>query len=163
MIIDLRELLEPRGRIEGDVNTRVDDPVAGELVVPCHVAVDYRQSQGVFYFHGVVDADVGGVCHRCLEPLTTHVSGEFDVIARRGEEFGVEGDEVITLAAHEHEVPMEPFVHEAVVLNVPMVLVCRDDCRGLCPVCGANLNNTTCECGESGDARWDALRRLKSE
>jgi len=163
MIIDLRELLESRGRVEGDVETRVEDPVAGELAVPCHVAVDYRQLQGVFYFHGTVDAAVAGVCHRCLEAVSTRVGGEFDVMARRGEASGVEGDDVITLAAHEHEVDLDPLVHEVVVVGTPMVLVCRDDCRGLCPTCGANLNTAPCNCGAPGDSRWDALRRLKSE
>ena len=163
MIIDLRELLELRGRIEGDVTTRVDDPVAGELVVPCRVVVDYRQSQGVFYLHGAVDADVAVVCHRCLEPVTAHVNGDFDVIVRRGESSGVEGEDVITLGAHEHEVPMEPLVHETVVVNAPMVVACRDDCRGLCPNCGVNLNTGSCDCGEAGDSRWDALRRMKLE
>jgi uncharacterized protein len=161
MIIDLRELVHLRGEIEGDVVTHVDDPVAGELVVPCHVLVDYRQSQGVFYLHGSVDADVGTVCHRCLEPVTAHVNGEFDVMVRRGDSVGVEGDDVITLAAHEHEVPVEPLVHETVVVNAPMVVACRDDCRGLCAVCGTNLNTGSCACGEAGDSRWDALRDVK--
>lgn len=163
MIIDLRELLEPRGRVEGDVETRVEDPVAGELAVPCHVAVDYRQSQGVFYFHGAVDATLAGVCHRCLEPVSSRMGGEFDVMARRGEASGVEGDDVITLAAHEHEVRLDALVHETVVVNTPMVVLCREDCKGLCPTCGANLNTAPCDCSAPADSRWDALRKLKSE
>jgi uncharacterized protein len=163
MIIDLRELVHLRGEVEGDVVIRVDDPVAGELVVPCHVTVDYRQSQGVFYLHGSVEADVGAVCHRCLEPMTTRVNGGFDVIVRRGDSPAGEGEDVITLAAHEHEVPMEPLVHETVVVNVPMVVACRDDCKGLCPECGTNLNTGSCKCGEAGDPRWDVLRNPKSE
>ncbi|MDH4038001.1 MAG: DUF177 domain-containing protein [Candidatus Krumholzibacteria bacterium] len=161
MIIDLRELVHLRGDIEGDVVTRVDDPVAGELIVPCHVTVDYRQSQGTFYLHGSVDADVGTVCHRCLEPVTSRVSGVFDVIVRRGVAEGGGGDDMIILASHEHEVPLEPLVHEAVVVSVPMVVACRDDCKGLCPGCGTNLNAGSCTCKDKGDSRWDALRDVK--
>jgi uncharacterized protein len=163
MIIDLRELTEPRGRIEGDVSTRIDDPVAGERVVPCHVAVDYRQTQGMFYLHGVVDGDFGTTCHRCLEPVTERVTGDFDVMVRRGEHTGEEGEDVITLASHEHLVPVEPLVHETLVVNLPMIVVCRDDCRGLCPACGTNLNTGSCTCAQTGDPRWDTLRRMKSE
>jgi DUF177 domain-containing protein len=58
---------------------------------------------------------------------------------------------------------MEPLVHETVVVNVPMVVACRDDCRGLCPTCGTNLNAGSCTCGDAVDSRWDALRDMKSE
>lgn len=163
MIIDLRELLEPRGRIDGDVTTRIDDPMGGELDVACRVSVDYRQTQGLFYFHGSVACGLATACHRCLEPVTAPVRGEFDVVVRRGEHEGGTGEDVITLATHEHLVPMEPVVHETVVLNAPMIVVCREDCRGLCPSCGANLNAGPCACGGSVDGRWDALRRMKSE
>lgn len=163
MIIDLRELLELRGRIDGDVTTRIDDPVGGELVVPCHVTLDYRQAQGMFYFHGSVVGSIGTACHRCLEPVNAHVDGEFDVMVRRGEHEGEQGEDVITLATHEYQVPVEPIVHETVVVNAPMIVLCRDDCRGLCPTCGANLNDGSCACGGTGDARWDALRRMKLE
>lgn len=163
MIIDLREMQELQGRLEGDVSTRFDDPVAGELFVPCRVAVDYRQSQGVYYLHGSVEADVAAVCHRCLEALSVRVTGTFDVMVRRGEDAGPAGDDVILLGPHEYEVALEPLVHETVVVNTPMVIACREECRGLCPSCGTNLNTGTCACGTAGDSRWEALRKMKLE
>ena len=161
MIIDLRELTDARGRIDGDVVTRIDDPAGGELNVTCRVAVDYRQTRGMFYFHGEVDGAAGAVCHRCLEPVTARISGEFDVIVRRGEDEGEGGEDVITLASHVHRVEMDPLVHETVVVNAPMIISCRDECRGLCPTCGINLNTGSCSCGGDEDARWDALRKMK--
>lgn len=163
MIIDLRELIEPDGRIDGDVTTRIDDPVGGELVVPCHVTVEYRQAQGMFYFHGSVSGGIGTACHCCLEPVIVPVSGEFDVLVRRGEHEGEAGEDVITLATHEYQVPVESLVHETVVVNAPMIVRCRDDCRGLCPTCGVNRNTEPCSCGDGGDARWDDLRKTKLE
>ncbi len=163
MIIDLRELVHQSGRIDGEVNTRIDDPVVGEVVVACRVAVSYRQAQGIVYLHGTVEGDVATVCHRCLEPATAHLEGDFDVMVRRGEHEGEAGDDVVVLATHEHEMAMEPFVHEALVLSAPMIVLCRDDCRGLCPTCGAYLNAGPCRCTASADPRWDALRRMKSD
>lgn len=161
MIVDLHELTELSGRIEGDVDTNIDDPVGGELVVPCRVVLDYRRSQETFHFHGSVEGDMGTVCHRCLEPVTVRVSGEFDVLVRRGEHDGETGDDVITLASHEHLVSLEPVLHETVVVNAPMIVACRDDCRGLCPTCGANLNAGSCACDGNEDTRWDSLRGMK--
>jgi uncharacterized protein len=45
------------------------------------------------------------------------------------------------------------------VVSVPMVILCADDCRGLCPVCGANRNRDACRCQSAADPRWNALRR----
>ena len=52
-------------------------------------------------------------------------------------------------------------VCEALALELPLKPLCKADCRGLCPVCGANRNETVCECKiERADSRWDALRDL---
>jgi uncharacterized protein len=64
------------------------------------------------------------------------------------------------LSPNEYEVDLAPYVHEAIVLSAPMVVVCREDCRGLCPSCGVNLNRETCTCRPNADPRWDALRKL---
>jgi uncharacterized protein len=143
------------------VPTRVIDPAGSELDVACHVAVDYRQTQGMYYLHGEVAGVADAVCHRCLDPVKARVDGEFDVIVRRGEHQGDQGEDVITLASHEHQVPLDPLVHETVVVNVPMIISCREDCRGLCPRCGINLNTGSCTCTDDGDTRWDALRNVK--
>jgi len=46
-------------------------------------------------------------------------------------------------------------------LSIPMKLLCREDCQGICPGCGANLNQEACRCGEKpGDPRWEKLREL---
>ncbi|HEX5131597.1 MAG TPA: DUF177 domain-containing protein [Candidatus Krumholzibacteria bacterium] len=161
MIIDLRELLHASGRIEGAVLSHLDDPVGGDVVVPCQVTVDYRFSQGMFYFHGSVAGEFATACHRCLAPVATRISGEFDLIVRRSEHEGEFGEDVMTLATHEHEVSIDPWVHETVVVNEPMIVLCREDCKGLCPTCGTDLNTGTCNCESGDDPRWDALRRMK--
>ena len=50
-----------------------------------------------------------------------------------------------------------------VLLASPVKLICREDCKGLCPQCGTNLNNATCNCQQPGDPRWAALGELKNK
>ena len=55
-------------------------------------------------------------------------------------------------------------VRQTLILAVPLKLLCRPECKGLCPQCGTNLNNETCSCTTvEADPRWDALRALKEE
>ena len=59
-------------------------------------------------------------------------------------------------------VDLRPAVREQLLLALPMVAVCREDCKGLCGSCGQNLNEKTCGCRQDhGDPRWQALKRLK--
>jgi len=57
-------------------------------------------------------------------------------------------------------VPLEPLVEEQVQLELPLKALCRDDCRGLCPMCGADRNLAPCVCKPPSDERWKSLRTL---
>lgn len=161
LILDIRSLGYAAAHLSAVDCTLVEDALAGVVSVPCRVDLDCRPSGGAWYVHATVEGEVSAVCHRCLEPVQRTVTGEFDLIVRRGEHGGEVADEVVVLGPHEHEVVLDPFIHETVVVNMPMVIVCRDDCQGLCPTCGANRNRESCHCKPSGDARWDALKKLK--
>jgi len=57
-------------------------------------------------------------------------------------------------------VPFDPLVEEQVQLELPLKALCRDDCRGLCPMCGADRNLASCLCKPPADERWKSLRTL---
>ena len=160
MIVDIRELAEAAGRLSATGATTVDDPMAGRIPVPWTVGIDYRQSGGGYIFHAAVEGAIATACQRCLVPVRHTVRGEFDLMVRRGEP-GDGGDDVVFLAAQQYEVEFDPFIHEAIVVNTPMIIVCGEECRGLCPVCGANRNIDACTCESPADERWDALKKLK--
>jgi len=160
MLIDVRELIHTSGRIVARDQVTVDDPAQGEMVVPCRVDVDYRKTGVAYHLHATVVTDWETRCARCLDLVHQSVTGEFDLVVKHEEHGGESSDEMILLGPHEHEVVLDPLVHEAVLLAVPMVTLCREDCAGLCPVCGVNRNQETCACGESTDSRWDALKKL---
>lgn len=160
MKVDIRELVEASGRFEADESVAIDDAMGGEIVAPCHVEVEFRQSHDTIHFTGTVATTLLTQCHRCLDPVRQDLAGDFELMVRRGEHAAEEGDDLVTLPLHQYDVDLGPYVHEAIVLGTPMIVVCREDCRGLCPSCGVNLNRETCACRPSGDSRWDALRKL---
>jgi len=159
MILDLHEFDRPGGTITGEEMVQVEDPLAGEVGVPCRIELDYRQTSGTFHFHGRLDGAYPSECVRCLDPVNVSVRGEFDLLVRRGEHGGETADDLVVLSPSEHHVDLSPVIRETFVLNEPMIVLCTESCRGLCPDCGANWNRETCNHGEARDPRWDALRK----
>lgn len=136
-------------RFEGEVDVRVQASVAGT---------------GEF----VVRAEVSGRrltdCRRCAE--TVHRSLDRDFLWVFGEPDEEQGEDagVRTVAADALKLDLGPVLREDMILEMDQWIVCTPECRGLCPHCGANRNETTCDCSsDEPDPRWDALRALKTE
>ncbi len=104
---------------------------------------------------GFVSAPWTGACRRCLAPA----SGVLRVPVR--ELYTEDGDGEETYPLVNDEVDLEPLVHDAVLLELPQAPVCRPDCQGLCPYCGANRNEERCDCEAPLDPRWSALDALR--
>jgi len=67
-----------------------------------------------------------------------------------------------TYPIHGDHIDLEPMAREAVVLGLPLAPLCRPDCKGLCPSCGADLNQGPCGCPPAAaDPRWAALDALR--
>jgi uncharacterized protein len=76
----------------------------------------------------------------------------------------IEEDDLSTAFYENDEIDLGQLMREQFYLSVPMKPLCQDDCRGLCPVCGTNLNRGTCECKQGwDDPRLAVLRNLKHE
>lgn len=104
---------------------------------------------------GTIQAPWVGACRRCLVPA----SGTLHLALR--ELYTDEGDGEETYPLVGDEVDLEPLVRDAVLLELPPAPLCRDDCRGLCPTCGANRNEESCGCEAPRDPRWSALDVLR--
>ncbi len=103
-------------------------------------------------------------CHRCLGRFPMPVDVSFDLVLQRGEGIqppaGVESEDFIVLPLGEEVFDLFPRVREAMILEIPIKVLCREDCKGLCPKCGANLNEETCACpAEPPDDRWGPLKK----
>ena len=103
-------------------------------------------------------------CARCLEPVRQRVDKEFDLYYRpvktiaRNEEVQIDGAELEIGFYHGNGLLLEDVLKEQVLLDLPMKLLCRPDCQGLCPQCGEDRNLVACDCSpEAGDSRWAPL------
>jgi len=89
------------------------------------------------------------ICDRCGEPFLVGVGDRYEVIFIQRESplpGEIPGDDLRTYSPVQDELDLTTEVRDAVLLSVPLKLLCRDDCRGLCQHCGANLNIETCRC-----------------
>lgn len=117
---------------------------------------------GRFYWHGRLEGDVEMPCRRCLADASAHVDDDAHII------FAEEGDEdtddpdVFRLARDAAELDLRPAIREQWLLAVPHFALCREDCQGLCPTCGADLNAGPCGCAPAADSRWVALNKINS-
>jgi uncharacterized protein len=109
-------------------------------------------------------------CARCLEPVAQKVARQFDLLYRP---LGTDaGNEELSVTAAEAEIGyyqgeglvLGDTLREQVLLAVPLKVVCREDCKGLCPTCGKNRNVESCSCAPPlGDPRWSALKDIREK
>jgi uncharacterized protein len=123
--------------------------------------------------HGLVIAgtfggDVQLICSRCLERFQFQTEDRFDLYcdlglsAPHGEGRELDEDELDVTYLEEGKVNTDHLLRENFLLNLPVQPLCREDCRGLCPQCGANLNLGSCGCqAPGGDPRLQVLRKLR--
>ncbi len=161
-VVNIADLVDKPGarrrdRVEGRLAepvTVVDSTLRNEVPVVVDTLLEWV-SDGLLAT-GTVEGAWEGPCRRCLTPvqgrLRTDVQELFESNPRDGESYRLGHDRV----------DLEPLARESLVLDLPLAPLCREDCRGLCPTCGADLNQGDCDCPPAEpDARWAALDVLR--
>jgi uncharacterized protein len=150
------------GQLEANDDFRVVEPVA--------LAFDIFKDNQQFRLTGSVRTTLEMPCSRCLEPYIMPIDQSFDLryqphAKNTGEgEREIEEDDLTTAFYENDEIDLGQLMREQFYLSLPMKPLCREDCQGLCPVCGTNLNKSTCDCKrEWEDPRFAALRKLKTD
>jgi uncharacterized protein len=121
--------------------------------------------------HGKVDTTLETECDRCLGRAVSPVAAPFDLFYKPVDADPAEDEVAIDEGEAEmgfYEEPglvLEDILREQLLLQLPMQHICSEDCKGICPVCGANRNEVVCGCdaarGQMLDERWKALKDLK--
>lgn len=165
-----------RGWIEGlelGVEGEIDAPLRIDLVI-------YRSGEEVFA-EGRVEGRVGFPCYRCLEPAAAPLSGSFRVTylpapaeiagARRSETGEAPAEDMagapdpgdVDVYYHVDGVfDLLPMLREQILVALPHRALCGENCKGLCPSCGADLNAGNCDCSaQSGFSKFGKLRDLR--
>lgn len=117
---------------------------------------------------GELNAVLKAQCDRCLNAVPVAIETPFDLIyvpedpsASQAGELEV-FDRDLDVAVYENEqINLDDLVLEQLELSLPARVLCREDCRGLCSECGADLNFEKCRCEKPIDPRWQALADLK--
>lgn len=165
--VDLGQL-DREGSVAVEARVAADDELwkdtdlkwAGDVTV--RLRASYAGT-GEIVARGTVDGTLSQECRRCLEPVDTEVAEEVTMV------FVTDTDEYEGGGAYELEpigdqLDLSDAVREEVVLATSPFVVCKPECRGLCPQCGKDLNEGSCDCTmEEPDPRWAVLRELKSE
>ncbi len=150
-----------------------------------HITFELQRRGTNVVVEGTIDLAYAFECGRCAETFNRPAHVPFGFVCMQGTEdappnaesddLDVEGldDEAVMptdpdgereIVFYEgHTLDLEPAIAEQIVLTLPTWPVCTDDCKGLCPNCGANLNNENCSCAAQViDPRWAALGPLKA-
>ena len=107
---------------------------------------------------GSIDVPWHGACRRCLRPLAEVAVCDVDELYQST----VTNSEAFEIV--DNQLDLLPMVRELALLDAPEAPLCRPDCAGLCPVCGADLNETTCECvAPVVESQWAVLDQLKEQ
>jgi uncharacterized protein len=147
----------------GETGLTIPDGVgaAGEAELASELTGEIR-------LRGDIEANGVAVCDRCLEPITVPLSGPFRVSYEPRENEPIEDE--VEISEKDAEVSyyegdglnLADVVREQVLLALPMQKLCRPECQGICPNCGINRNESSCDCHvEQVDERWAALKSLK--
>ncbi len=142
------------------------------LIQDVEVAGTLSKSGKDIYLSGKIKTELRLLCSRCLESFQFPVDCELKSHFVPREETGTEHPE-IELSASDIEIEyydgdridINPSVHDQILLALPFVVVCGDNCKGLCVECGNNLNKGRCGCANEGpvDPRLEVLRSLKEK
>ena len=172
MFLNLRKIHAAHERFEKVYEPGAFGPDQDGFKVAAQVTLtfDVYKDKDQFRLVGRVQTTLELPCSRCLEPFTSSVDAAFDLryqphATNTGEgEIEVEEDD-LTTAFYEHDaIDLGHLMREQMYLALPMKPLCCDDCRGLCPTCGANLNLGTCGCKHDWeDPRLAVLKKLRSE
>jgi uncharacterized protein len=117
---------------------------------------------------GSVKVPIEIECTRCLAPIRSELDIVFDIdfvgreLLPESKETHLENSDLDTDLIEDDEIDLTEIAREQILLNLPETTLCREECKGICPTCGEDLNEADCQCGEDDiDPRWAALKNLK--
>lgn len=129
-----------------------------------------NRTLGEVRIQGDLSVTIVTPCDRCLENTSFPVSDHFDLLYVPARNQVAPGEEEIDEAAIEvgyyegNGLSLKDVLREVVLLSLPMQLVCSEDCKGICPVCGQNRNQSDCGCRvEAVDDRWNKLKQFRAQ
>jgi uncharacterized protein len=172
MFLDIKDLAVQKQVIRKSYAPGSVDYQTAEMrqLDPLEVNATAELLEGQIRVAGEIETKVELVCARCLEPVVDELHRSFDLFyhplpkGEKSEEARLREDDAEIGFFEGEGLFLADVLREQVLLALPMKVICRSDCRGLCPNCGANLNHEECRCEtHAADPRLAPLARLKQD
>ncbi len=159
MILDISKLVKNEGA-SIDVSTDISfDSLEfnGQNInftSPMHLQGSIKNINGLLYLTLECSADYTSLCGRCLDPVDSKLDFSIKEVFSKTES---ENDDIIILDSN--EIDLKEIAEQGFYCALPIAVLCSEDCKGLCPSCGVNLNKDTCDCETDDiDPRLIALK-----
>jgi uncharacterized protein len=173
--------LELTEKVSADLLASALEPSEGfKLVSPGALQVKFKKVAGRVFLNGTMQPDLIAPCKRCLKdvPVNTPVSFSLRMVEKQEHERELSGegdddgagesagsfdlDQADAEPFDGKTIDLDPIIREQVLLALPVSVLCREDCKGLCTVCGQDLNEKDCGCERKVvDVRLAKLRDIK--
>jgi uncharacterized protein len=170
MRIELDKLEERGGkftRLYEANDLPLDDPEV-RLIGPAEVSGRLQREGNEVALRGRLKSKLEVVCGRCLRPVELPIAADFSERFVRAVSWAAEEQhelqaEDLNISVFDGEgIELDDLVREELLLAVPVNVLCREDCQGLCPICGTDRNLNPCQCEvDEIDSRWQKLKELQ--
>ena len=161
MQIDLRDIIDvPGGMVSFDYEPILSGFETGsqkQITGHPRAVGTVRNAAGVLTLSCELQVTVICICARCLKETETHKSISISAVLSENEE---DSDEFDVYELNGTMADIDEIVRTAFVLEADERFLCREDCKGLCPTCGADLNEGLCSCKKEIDPRFAVLGQL---
>lgn len=164
MILDLSEIIkneESKISFDGKLDVQSVEFMGEEYIFPepLYVKGEVRNNSKNLELTGEVTGKVSVSCARCAKPFDADVRYRIkEILVREDGQVASDSDAVFYTG---YEIDITDIVKNGFLMNIPSRYLCREDCKGLCPHCGKDLNEGECDCdSEVQDPRWAALAEI---
>ena len=151
---EIDEVLTTKGSIEASRFMGVENSEF-HMMTPVNYTLTVHKFDNIVTLEGPVTFEASFTCGCCLEEFTQAMAVDMNIrlTPRSAQPLAAEtelkSDELDLYYYDGDEIDLDPYVYEEVLLNMPLRPVCKEDCQGLCGVCGKNKNLETCDCHET--------------
>ena len=163
MLLELSKIIDCPGQsIPFSVSVDLSDLCYGvsyPVSKPVLAQGTVRNTAGVLMMEGQVRTTIHGICDRCAGSFDREVTFPIDVVLVT-ELANEENEDEWVFPLEGDSADLDDIVRTVFVLNLDSKLLCKEDCKGLCPRCGKNLNDGPCNCQKELDPRFAALKQL---
>ncbi len=163
MLLGLSQIIDrPGASVPFSVSVDLSDLCYGvsyPVSEPVLAEGNVRNTAGVLVMQGSIATTIHGICDRCASEFHRKVEFPIDVVLVTKLESEENEDEWV-FPLEGDSADLDDIVRTVFVLNLDSKLLCKEDCKGLCPQCGKNLNDGPCNCRKELDPRFAALKQL---